>query len=607
MTDFISLAEQWIKWDPNEECKSELQNLLHHAKAGHESSMSTLKRLLGSRMAFGTAGLRGPMGVGYCRMNDLVILQTMQGMVRYLEGQFGVETARQRGVIIGFDHRESGSLSSRGFARICTAVLASQGHKVYVMSAKGPGFVPTPFVAFAVTNLKCAAGIMITASHNPKEDNGFKVYGSNGSQIIPPHDNLISEAIEADLEPWMTYDTTETVFTLPLVEDVTSKISTAYYGTVATLCGRKEKNHDIKVKMVYTAMHGVGCQWVKQAFDLFNLPPLDVVPAQAEPNPAFPTVKFPNPEEKGALDEAMGYANSVNATIIIANDPDADRLAVAEKDIASETWYVFSGNEIGVLLGHWCISKWKKENEGRDSTAPAVLASVVSSRMLKCIAETENVIYCDTLTGFKWLGNKAIELKEKGTPVLFAYEEALGFATGGVIVDKDGISAAAVFAEMIGALAEDGKTVKQCLQGLYKQYGEFVSCNSYVICHDPSITNAIFHRLRTGGPNGDHWNECAGSVILSVKDVTMGYDSSNATGASDLPPTPDAHMIMYSFDNGCTVTLRTSGTEPKIKYYTEMRGAPGQDRENVATRLQNFVESVVEAMIQPTLHGLQRP
>jgi phosphomannomutase len=313
-SSLISKAEEYINFDPNSETCSYITNLLNDAISINDNNHATvveLKKLLTTRMAFGTAGLRGPMGAGYCRMNDIVIMQTMQGLIRYLDSQFG-EEAKSMGVLIGYDHRRLNSLSSLGFSRMCTAVLTSQGYKAYCLE----GFVPTPFVAFGVTHLTCAAGIMITASHNPKADNGFKVYWANGSQIIPPHDAGIANAISNNLAPWHRYDT-EGAMNSPLVSDVTSKIADAYYESIASLSDNQANNNSNSVKIVYTAMHGVGGQWVKRAFEVFNHPTLVPVPCQQEADPEFSTVVFPNPEEKGALDKSMDFADEVNASVII--------------------------------------------------------------------------------------------------------------------------------------------------------------------------------------------------------------------------------------------------------------------------------------------------
>jgi len=303
----------------------------------------------------------------------------------------------------------------------------------------------------------------------------------------------------------------------------------------------------------------------------------------------------------------MKFADENNANIIIANDPDADRLAIAEK--VDSKWRIFSGNEIGVILGHWQITQAKANNNNNNNNNMALLASVVSSRMLKSIAEQESISYYDTLTGFKWLGNKAIELKNEGKEVLLAYEEALGYCIGDIVNDKDGISAASVFVELLGYLAEKKMTVHDYLKLLYSQYGEFVSYNSYVICNDPIKTNSIFERIRTGGPNNSYFQESCNHKISRIKDITIGYDSNSIDLKSDLPVTPDSHMIMFEFENDLnpiSMILRTSGTEPKIKFYTEIKGTPGQKREELDEILHTFVDNSIEHLLQPQLHGLKK-
>ena len=305
----------------------------------------------------------------------------------------------------------------------------------------------------------------------------------------------------------------------------------------------------------------------------------------------------------------MEFAASAGSKLIIANDPDADRLAVAEQDAAGH-WMVFSGNELGVLLGHWAITRHQQlvaNNNGGEAKNPAaVLASIVSSRMLKRVATAEGLQYHDTLTGFKWLGNRAVDLRATGVSVLFSYEEALGYCVGDIICDKDGLSAAAHFVEMTHYLHSQGLSVQQHYRQLEAKYGVFVSYNSYVICHDSKKTDAIFARLRTGGPTGGYWTSCCDRAITSITDVTLGFDSTTSDRKSTLPVTADSHMVMFEFDNGVTVTLRTSGTEPKIKFYTEIAGQPGQQREELEPLLRTFVDALVNEMLQPDVHGLIR-
>jgi phosphoglucomutase/phosphoglucomutase/phosphopentomutase len=309
----------------------------------------------------------------------------------------------------------------------------------------------------------------------------------------------------------------------------------------------------------------------------------------------------------------MAFASAKGCELILANDPDADRLAVAEWDATANVWRVFSGNNLGVLLAHWQIMQYKErcaKGEVTSAKGAAVLTTVVSSRMLKAVAAAEGVTYSDTLTGFKWIGNRALELSREGFDVVFSYEEALGYCAGDKLCDKDGISAACVFAELKLHLAghpEGPRTVCEHLSSLYKTYGEFVSYNSYVFCHDKQLTKQIFARLRSGPGDGGYWKECAGVQITSVHDITLGYDSTSADKVSSLPATPESEMLMFEFANAVSVTLRTSGTEPKIKFYTEIQGRAGDTTASLTEKLTAFVEAVIADMLQWQVHGLKRP
>ena len=582
-----SIKKEVLSFDPNSETRAELEAL----------EGDVLQEVLGSRLAFGTAGLRGPMRAGYNGMNDLVILQTTQGLASYLVEQLGEKAVQERGVIIGYDHRKKGSLSSHGFARYCAAVFLARGIKVYCLE----GLVPTPFVPYGVTKLNCCAGLMITASHNPKADNGYKVYWGNGAQIIPPHDSGISAHINKNLKPAIDYDVSDSfVLGHALSEDVTEKISNDYMAAISSQpSNTREQISDLKI--AYTAMHGIGGKWIEMAFNKCSHEALLNVPSQFDPDAEFPTVVFPNPEEKGALDNAIAFADQNGCNLILANDPDADRLAVAER-IGDEEglagWKVFSGNQIGQLLGYWQIMQWK---EGGSKGEAVVLTTVVSSRMLQAIATAEGVGYTDTLTGFKWIGNAALELQKAGKECLLSYEEALGYCCGDLLCDKDGVNAAVVFASMAKFYRRtEGKSVNAVMESLYDKYGRFVSYNSYIFCHDSALTDTIFERIRTFG------DTICGVTTKKVVDVTLGLDSAAADGKSSLPLTPDSHMIMYTFANDVNLTLRTSGTEPKIKFYSELAGAGGETVEETTRKLRSFVDEVVEELLQPTLHKLQR-
>jgi phosphoglucomutase/phosphopentomutase len=359
------------------------------------------------------------MGAGYSKMNDLTVIQTTQGFCRYLESCFE-QTIKKRGVVIGHDARHN----SQRFAALAAAVFLSQGIRVYLYH----DIVPTPYVPFAVVHYGTVAGIMITASHNPKEDNGYKVYWENGAQIIRPHDSNIAKSIEINLEPWPQAWDSSLATQSPLRLDPLDEVNEKYHQAVSTqCCFNGELNEDTKMKFTYSAMHGVGYQFVQRLFSQFGIPEVIPVKEQVTPDPDFPTVKFPNPEEgKSALALSIETANANNSSVILANDPDADRLAVAEKQ-ESGVWHVFTGNEIGTLLGWWAFYNHKRQHPEQFPGDVYMLASTVSSKMIGSMAQVEGFKFIETLTGFKWMGNQAQELMSQGKTVLFAFEEAIGF------------------------------------------------------------------------------------------------------------------------------------------------------------------------------------
>ncbi|EFN85495.1 Phosphoglucomutase-2 [Harpegnathos saltator] len=309
---------------------------------------------------------------------------------------------------------------------------------------------------------------------------------------------------------------------------------------------------------------------------LWNKPFL-VVEEQKLPDPEFPTVKYPNPEEgKSALDLSIKLANKHSSTIILANDPDADRLACATKTKSGE-WHVFSGNELGALLGWWMIHTYRVLNPQADLSNAYMLASTVSSKILASMAKKEGFNFEETLTGFKWMGNKAVELMKEEKDVLFAYEEAIGFMCGTKVLDKDGISAGVRVAELSAYLEMLGLTLSDKLQEIYTKYGHHISENSYWICHESITIKAIFERLRNyyGKPNTYPTGILEGKYIITgIRDLTTGYDNTKLDNKAVLPVSKSSQMITFTFENGLVTTLRTSGTEPKIKYYNELCASP---------------------------------
>lgn len=635
----MDAAAFWIANDPNPLTRAAIE--AHR----QNNAASTLETLLGSRLSFGTAGLRGPMGPGTSRMNDLTVIQATQGLCLHLEQTLGVEEAHARGVIVGHDHRALASmnLSSATFAKYAARVLERRGFRVVLLD----GIVATPIVAYGVRANNHAAGIMVTASHNPKQDNGYKVYWGNGAQIVPPHDKGIADGINAALAPWHTYDPEKaTVWT------GSNALYEAYFQAVTTqLCRRRQLNlgppGTSHVGIVFTAMHGVGHSWCERAFQSFGLPPYYGVQPQLQPDPTFPTVEFPNPEEgAGALQLSFEEAaRHTDAHIVLANDPDADRLAVAELQPDGE-WRVFKGNEIGTLLASWEL-KWHKESNGGAVDPNAImLASTVSSKMLGAMGAKEGFQFEDTLTGFKWMGTRASVLEEEdrrmnkspqeSMKMLFAYEEAIGFCIGNIVRDKDGVSAAAVFAEMahhfykeraaINGTSGGGSTKEEPeepspkrrkqelspiaaeLLRLNDTYGFFSQNNGYFFYKDTSVVDAIFARLRNNGEYmksiGSGNDDDLTVVVKDIRDLTgEGYDSSRSDKKPILP-TSGAHMLTYTFETfNAVVTLRTSGTEPKLKYYVEV---VGETQEVSKERASQVAASVIKYMLEPEKNGLTR-
>jgi len=378
-----------------------------------------------------------------------------------------------------------------------------------------------------------------------------------------------------------------------------------YFSSIQSkLVTKKITDHALSPRFAYTAMHGIGGPFTTRSFTTFDLPPFLPVPSQFQPDATFPTVSFPNPEEKGALDEAMKFSVESSCDIVLANDPDADRLAIAEKDRKTNTWTVFKGDQIGVLLGTWMWDQFGKKSKAEGKQV-AMLASAVSSKMLKTVAEREGFIFEETLTGFKWLGNRNLELQAEGNHVIFSYEEAIGFCCGDVVVDKDGVAAAGVFAEMACDVYARGSTVKEHLQDLYTKYGEFVSNNGYYFCYDSKIALAIFDSMRN---NGKYFEAVGGYKVTGIRDLGVpGFDSATADNKPVLPTSASSPMISITFENGTVAQFRASGTEPKFKYYIEMAGKPGVARATVEEDLQTMCAVILEELLKPSKNGLVTP
>lgn len=504
------------------------------------------------------------MGAGFSRINDLTIIQTSQGLASYLL-QEGKDVSRPR-VVIGYDARHN----SKHFAELAAAVFVTKGIKVWWYE----DFVHTPLVSYGVQMKGASAGVMITASHNPGYDNGYKVYGQSGCQINTPVDGKIADSILRNLQP-ITWNP-QVAISSGLRTCVKAEVVPAYLAPLRSLFDIHhwtDSSSSTCPSFVYTPMHGVGLEFMILALEQVGLKSvhrpserMTIVEQQAKPDPDFPTVRYPNPEEAGALDFAKDTADRNNVTLILANDPDADRLAVAEK--VDGTWIQFTGDQVGILLASFILSERFGLLEASEIVRPmeetTVLTTAVSSSMLSHLATFYSVKFEETLTGFKWLGQRALEREVQGDEVLFAYEEALGYMFPSIVRDKDGIAAACIFL----AACKNWQSPYAQLQSLYSHLGHYVTLNTYWRSPSLEATSQVFECIRASG--SPHPCLVAGQSVLRWRDLTTEYDSGTQDNKPILPCSSSSQMItcwLTGFPNtqGTRCTVRASGTEPKIK------------------------------------------
>jgi phosphomannomutase len=585
MSDIIDTAKAWIAGDPDPVTREELAALItQFLDLGDEAAGRDLGERFTGPLEFGTAGLRGVLGAGESRMNRAVVRRTTDGLARYLLRE--APNAKERGVVIGYDGRRL----SRELAEDTAGVLASYGIVAFLSSRP----CPTPLTAFAVTKLGAAAGVMVTASHNPPEYNGFKVYWDNGAQIIPPHDVGIAKEIESapranEVKLLSLADAVATnlVRDLDHVPGETRSMEVCYLEAIAALSVANGKG-DRALPIVYTPLHGVGFRLTSRALAAAGFTNVATVAEQQEPDGEFPTVRFPNPEEKGALDLALALANKHGAALIVANDPDVDRLALAVRD-ASGKYVQLTGNQVGVLLGHYLLT----ETTGVDRL---VLASIVSSPMLGHIARAMGVHYGETLTGFKWIANRAMELEAKDKlRFVFGYEEALGYTAGDVVRDKDGIGAALIACELAATLKSEGKTLLNKLEELARSYGLFASAQKSMTLPGAdglAQIDAMMTRIRSAPPSS-----VGGVAVLAFADYRAQTRTKDGkTEKLELPP---SNVLTFDLEGDVRIIARPSGTEPKIKFYFDLR-EPMRDGEAMAdadARAQARIKALTDAFV----------
>ena len=520
----LAEARAWLADDPDEITRAELATVIAAAEAGDADAAADLADRFAGLLEFGTAGLRGAIGAGPNRMNRAVVIRAAAGLTAYLRHDLPAALGgprREPLVVVGFDARHR----SAHFARDTAAVVVAAGGRAAVL----PGVLPTPVLAFAIRHLGADAGVMVTASHNPPQDNGYKVYLGDGSQIVPPADAGIAARIAQ----------VTSVAEVPLATEgwdtLGADVLDAYLAAVAGLV-REDAPRDVQV--VHTSLHGVGNDTVARAFALAGFPAPAAVTSQAQPDPDFPTVHFPNPEEPGAIDAALALAQQCSPDVVIANDPDADRCAVAVLDHG--TWRMLRGDEVGVLLGAHAITRGVPQG--------GVFAnSIVSSRMLSALAASAGIPHEETLTGFKWIA--------RVPGLAYGYEEALGYCVApDVVRDKDGVSAALLVAELTADLKRAGRTLLDLLDELAVQHGVYATDAFSVRVTDLALIPALMARLRADVPTA-----VGGVPVDRVEDL--------AEGVGGLPPTDG---LRYWFTDRSRAIVRPSGTEPKVKVYLEV-------------------------------------
>ncbi|MGL4174920.1 MAG: phospho-sugar mutase [Dermatophilaceae bacterium] len=518
VTSVVAAARVWAADDPDPVTSAEIESLCVAASSGDMAAADELADAMSGMLEFGTAGLRGPLGGGPNRMNRAVVIRAAAGLTRYLR-----TLSAEPFVVVGFDARTNSDV----FARDTCAVVTGLGGRAAVL----PRPLPTPVLAYAIRYLGADAGVMVTASHNPPEDNGYKVYVGDGSQIVPPVDEAIAAEIAA----------VESVASVRRADDgwqtLGEDVLAAYLHDAASVVD-PDSPRDLTV--VHTALHGVGSETVRRAFTTAGFPAPQPVPSQADPDPAFPTVSFPNPEEPGAMDAALELAEQTGPDLVLATDPDADRCAVAVP--APGGWRMMRGDEVGVLLGSHVLARMT-DAERADSV---FACSIVSSRWLAAICRASGVRHEETLTGFKWIGR---------VPGLrYGYEEALGYCVDPVHVpDKDGVTAALLVAELAATLKAQGRTLADRLDDLAEAHGVHATDALSVRVDDLGLIGRVMARLRAEPPT-------------TIGGVDIAHTDDLARGDGGLPPTEG--LRWYLADDS-RVVVRPSGTEPKLKVYLE--------------------------------------
>ena len=534
----IDIARAWVTQDPDPETRHELQALID------DGDVSALEERFAGTLQFGTAGLRGLLGAGPTRMNRVTVARVTAGLCAWLKQE--VPDVVTRGICVGRDAR----INSDVFERDVIEVATGAGIPVWSFN----DVVPTPVLAFALLELRAAGGVMITASHNPPGYNGYKVYWENGAQIIPPNDLGIAHAIQcapsADQIPRLSIDEARANGLLRQADSLRD----SYIERIAAEVSHSKDRADVRV--AYTALHGVAEDTLRKVLARAGFEDVHSVSEQAVPDGRFPTVAFPNPEEPGAMDRVLALAERIDADLAIANDPDGDRVAVAVR--GKNGFEGLSGNDVGVLLAYDLLRRYDQPGQ------PVVISTIVSSPMLGPVAAAHGARWEQTLTGHKWIQNRALELAQEGFSYLLGYEEALGYAPSPAVRDKDGISSALLIVDMAARLKKHGETLLDARDGLWREHGFFADRQISVRFDGADAQErmcAVVDRYRDAPPR-----QIGGQPVVRMLDLErqVQWTPWGVTPFADLAP---SNVVIFELQGGHRAMMRPSGTEPKLKYY----------------------------------------
>ncbi|MDR0970937.1 MAG: phospho-sugar mutase [Bacteroidales bacterium] len=566
-------AEQWLKSNAiDETTKDVIKDMM-------ENNPSEFNEAFYKNLEFGTGGLRGIMGVGTNRMNSYVVAMATQGFVNYI-----IKKNSQKKTIksvISFDSRNN----SKDFAKITAQVMAANGFEVYLFEE----LRPTPCLSFALRYLKCDAGVMITASHNPKEYNGYKAYWNDGGQLISPDDKLVIEEV-LKITDYSMVNITKDETNIKILD---SSFDEHYFNEVIKLSLSPEiikKHSDINI--CYTPLHGTGITMVPKALEIFGFKNINIVKEQAVLDGNFPTCKSPNPEEHSAMSLGIALSKKIDATLLLATDPDCDRVGIAIKDSKGE-FILLNGNQTASLLTYYILLRWKETNrfKGNEYT----IKTIVTSELLKKISESFNVKNYDVFTGFKFIAEKILLLEGK-EKYICGGEESYGFSIGDFVRDKDAISACCLIAELCSWAKEKGKSLYDILLEIYQEYGFYKEDLLSITIKGQKGAEQIQNMMLSFRENPP--KKLIGLDVVQIKDYLKQTDLNTKTNLSETLPFPKSNVIQFFLSDGSKISVRPSGTEPKIKFYFGVFNLleKKEDFEELNIKAEEKIQSIIKEL-----------